>query len=43
MKILKWIIIILAIGILLGVSACNLFSDDYIWDDWVTAIVNTKK
>lgn len=39
MKRVKLYLIAAVIGILLGVTACNLFDDDYVWNDWVTAII----
>lgn len=36
----RLLILAIIIGTLLGVAACNLFDDDYVWDDWVTAVMN---
>ena len=37
----KWIILIVIL-LTLCFAACNIFDDDYVWDDWATAQLFNK-
>ena len=36
----KIAILILLVFLILFFANCNIFDDDYVWDDWVVAFMN---